>query len=76
MGRKTYTSPEVKERWNRKHYDRITFHAGKGSSEFITELADEQGLSKAAYLRNLIIADAIQRGHKDAPTRLGDGGGG
>ena len=75
MTRKTYTSCEVKDRWNKAHYDSITFRAGTGASEYITQLADEAGLSKAAYLRALIIADALKKGHTDAPVRLGGGGG-
>lgn len=76
MARKTYTSCEVKDRWNKAHYDSITFRAGNGASEYITQLAAESGMSKAAYLRALIIADALKKGHTDAPVRLGDGGGG
>lgn len=76
MARKTYTSCEVKDRWNKAHYDSITFRAGNGASDYITQLAAESGLSKAAYLRALIIADALKKGHTDAPVRLGDGGGG
>lgn len=76
MARKTYTSCEVKDRWNKAHYDSITFRAGNGASEYITLLAEESGMSKAAYLRALIIADALKKGHTDAPVRLGNGGGG
>lgn len=76
MSRKTYTSCEVKDRWNKLHYDSITFRAGAGSSEYITALAEEAGMSKAAYIRALIIADAVERGHTDASHRLGMGGGG
>lgn len=76
MARKTYTSCEVKDRWNKEHYDSITFRAGNGASEYITRLAEESGMSKAAYIRALIIADALKKGHTDAPVRLGNGGGG
>lgn len=55
---KTYTSSEVKARYNRKHYDSITFRAGKGSNEAINQLAQLRGMSKAEYIRHLIIADA------------------
>jgi phage FluMu gp28-like protein len=75
MSRKTYTSPEVKNRWNAKHYDSITFHAAKGSREFINTLADEQGLSKAAYIRHLIIQDAHARGFANAEVIIGSGRG-
>ena len=72
MSRKTYTSCEVKDRWNKQHYDSVTFRAGKGSSEYITMLAEELGMSKAEYIRSLIVADAMQRGHQDAPCRMGN----
>ena len=33
MSRKTYTSPEVKDRWNREHYDRIGINVPIGARE-------------------------------------------
>lgn len=55
---KTHTSSQVKARYNRSHYDSITFRAGKGSNEAISQLAQLRGMSKAEYIRHLIIADA------------------
>lgn len=43
--RKTYTSPKVKARWNRRHYDRCTFLVKKGEREKIAEYAKSHGLS-------------------------------
>lgn len=57
MKRKTYTSCEVKDRWNRAHYDRIDFRAPKGSADEVKAIAEKRGMSVAAYMRHLIIAD-------------------
>lgn len=72
--RKTYTSCEVKDRWNKQHYDSITFRAGVGANDFISTLAEESNMSKAAYIRSLIIADALKKGHTDAQSAMGGGG--
>lgn len=72
--RKTQTSSAVKNRWNRNHYDRITFTVAIGSAQIIQQLADEMGLSRAEYLRHLIIADAKSRGNGDISPIIGGGG--
>lgn len=54
---KTYTSTEVKNRWNEKHYDRIGLCVPKGSGDRIKSYAEQQGKSVSEYLRGLIIAD-------------------
>lgn len=59
--RKTYTSPEVKDRWNREHYDHIGFRAPKGSAEELRAIAAARGMSVAAYIRHLIIADNAEK---------------
>jgi hypothetical protein len=55
--RKTYTSTAVKNRWNQKHYDVVRFHVPKGALEEIHKIAERHGMSIAAYMRHLIIAD-------------------
>lgn len=55
--RRTYTSPEVKNRWNAQHYDIMRFHAPKGSADEVRAIAAARGMSVAAYIRHLIIAD-------------------
>lgn len=74
--RKTKTSCEVKDRWNRSHYDQIAFRCGIGGKAAVNALAQKRGMSTAEYLRHLIIRDAL----KDAPDSdiqaiLGGGGG-
>lgn len=71
---KTYTSSQVKARYNRSHYDSITFRAGKGSNEAITQLAALRGMSKAEYIRHLIIADAKSLEKPELSAIVGGGG--
>lgn len=73
MSRRTYTSCEVKDRYNRKHYDQIILRTAKGGADCVKILADEQGLSVAAYIRHLIIADAASRGNGDISAIIGGG---
>lgn len=54
---RTYTSAEVKNRWNQEHYDRIVVSVPKGARAEIQRRAAEQGQSVAAYIRALIIRD-------------------
>ena len=55
--RKTYTSPEVKNRWNARHYDRMQLVVPIGAKAEIQAIAEKRGMSTAAYIRSLIIAD-------------------
>lgn len=71
---KTYTSSQVKVRYNRSHYDSITFRAGKGSNEAINQLAELRGMSKAEYIRHLIIADAKSLEKPELSAIVGGGG--
>lgn len=71
---KTHTSSQVKARYNRKHYDTVSFRAGKGSNEAISMLAELRGMSKAEYLRHLIIADAESAAKPEISAILGGGG--
>lgn len=51
MARKTYTSPQVKARWNKKNYDRIAILIPKGMKEKFSEIAEkEYGLSMNGYI--------------------------
>ena len=55
MARKTYTSPEVKTRWNNRHYDRVVLLLPKGDKEVLDEMAYKKyGLSKNGY-GNMVI---------------------
>lgn len=57
---KTHTRTEVKNRYNRKHYDRMSFVVPAGSRELIKARAEELGISVNEYIRQLITADAPQ----------------
>lgn len=74
MARKTYTSAAVKDRWNKKHYDRMAFHCKKGGGELMKELATENGQTFAEYMRTLVIQDAQKRGRNDVVEFFGGGG--
>lgn len=51
MARKTYTSSQVKARWNKKNYDRIAILIPKGKKELLSEYAmKEYGLSMNGYI--------------------------
>lgn len=75
MARKTHTSSAVKDRWNRNHYDQITIRTAIGGREAIQAMADLRGLSMAAYIRHLVIADAEHLGKPGISGVLGGGGG-
>ena len=70
--RKTYTSPEVKNRWNAKHYDYIRINAPKGSADELKYLAELHGMSVSAYIRHLVISDNSENPEN---TRFLRGGG-
>lgn len=74
MSRRTYTSSEVKDSWNRKHYEQILFRVGIGGKAAIKALAELRGCSVAEYIRGLIIADAKNLGNGDISAILGGGG--
>ena len=57
MKRKTYTAPEVKNRWNREHYDRIGIMVPIGAKDEIAKVAEAQGMSVSAYIRALIMPE-------------------
>lgn len=70
---KTYTSSEVKDRYNRKHYEQVGFRVGIGGKEAIKVMADLRGMSLAEYIRHLVIADAQSAGKGDISALLGGG---
>lgn len=74
MSRRTYTSPEVKDRYNRKHYEQVLLRVAKGGRETVQELAELRGLSVSAYVRHLIIRDAETLGKGDISAIIGGGG--
>lgn len=72
--RKTHTSWEVKERYNRRHYEQVIVRTAQGGRAAIQELAAMHGLSVSAYIRHLVIADAIAHGKPDISGIIGGGG--
>ena len=55
MTRKTYTSPKVKARWNKKNYDRIAVLIPKGQKEpFAKYIKEKYGLSMNAYVNEKV----------------------
>lgn len=72
--RKTHTSAAVKDRWNKAHYDQVTFRCKIGGKEMIKDLAEENGQTLAEYIRRLILQDAQIRGKTDVVELLGGGG--
>ena len=50
MARKTYTSPAVKNRYNKKAYDRLSLTVRKGNKEIITAHAQSMGESTNAFI--------------------------
>lgn len=75
MARKTYTSPAVKDRWNRKHYDRIALTVPKGARSEVQELAESAGVSVSEYIRQAIKEKAEKDGKTDTLQILRGGGG-
>lgn len=71
---KTTTSTQVKARYNRKHYDVISIRAGRGSRAAVRSLAELRGLSMAAYIRALLIADANAADRPELAATLGGSG--
>ena len=69
---RTYTSPEVKNRWNSEHYDRIEITVPKGARAELQAAAKRHGQSVAAYIRALVIRDNAE---SPEDTRFLRGGG-
>ena len=75
MARKTYTSPAVKDRWNRKHYDRLALTVPKGARSEVQELAESAGISVSEYIRQAIREKAERDGKSEILQILRGGGG-
>lgn len=73
--RKTYTSSEVKDRWNKKHYDRLPVYVQKGGKDEVKALAERAGLSVSEYVRMAIREKAEKDGFSDTLVILRGGGG-
>lgn len=71
--KKSKTSTAVKARWNRAHYDTVQFTVAKGTKEIVDNLAKQLGMSRAEYIRHLIIADAKKRENVDISALIGGG---
>lgn len=69
---RTYTAPEIKNRWNAEHYDRIEINMPKGAKAELQAAARAHGQSVAAYVRTLVIRDNAE--NPDS-TRFMRGGG-
>ena len=65
MARKSYTSPAVKARWNRRNYDRIAILIPKGMKEKFQEFVfKEYGMSMNGYV-NLKIRTLLGISEED-----------
>lgn len=69
------TSCQVKDRYNRNHYDQILIRTGNGGRAAIQAIAEAHGMSVAAYIRHLVIKDANAAGLHEAAALIGGGGG-
>lgn len=56
------TSTEVKDAWNRKHYDSIMLRVKSGKREDVQELASILGLSVNAMIQQAIDDIALKNG--------------
>ncbi|MBQ8697652.1 MAG: hypothetical protein IJ521_01440 [Schwartzia sp.] len=52
--RKTKTSTQVKDRWNKAHYDKLTFSAPKGWKGTVQTAANGEKKSLAGYIREAV----------------------
>lgn len=66
------TSTEVKDAWNRKHYDSIMLRVKSGKREDVQELASILGLSVNAMIQQAIDDIALKNGLN--PLFRGGGG--
>ena len=68
------TSTAVKDRYNKRNYDQVTFRIRKGGRDAIQALADYHGMSQAEYIRHLVIQDAKSAKFGDISAIIGGGG--
>ena len=69
--RRTYTSCEVKDRWNREHYDFVKITLPPGTREDLKTVAASRGMSVSEYIRHLLRADTTP---EELPGLRGGGG--
>lgn len=72
--RKTTTSSKVKNRWNKLHYDRLSFTCRIGGGSLVKELAAAKGMSLTSYILWLVEQDALKSGRNDVSEYLRGGG--
>ncbi len=48
------TSPEIRRRWNEKHYDRLVVLVPKGRQETIRQYVEERGTSVNGLINELL----------------------
>lgn len=68
------TRTEQKARYNAKNYEQVKIYVARGGRTALQQIADARGMSMAAYIRHLIIADGRDV-CPDVSTLLGGGGG-
>jgi len=66
-----YTSSEVKNRWNKKHYDVISSRLPKGCREEINLLARNHGMSTAQFIRWAILQAVSEAEREQCPHLTG-----
>ena len=53
---------QAKQKWNAEHYDQLKIYIRKGGREIIKQIAQNEGLSAAEYIKRLVIKDAKSKG--------------
>lgn len=76
MSRRTHTSTEVKDRYNRKAYDSLILRTRKGGRMIVQAYATAKGYSVNGYIQHLIIADMRADGIQNAEELIGGKGSG
>lgn len=66
-----YTSSEVKNRWNRKHYDVISTRLPIGARKEINSLARLHGMSTAQFIRWAILQAVSDAEREQCPILSG-----
>lgn len=68
------TRTQQKAKYNAKNYEQVKIYVARGGRTALQQIADARGMSMAAYIRHLIIADGADV-CPDVSTLLGGGGG-
>lgn len=66
-----YTSSKVKQRWNEKHYDNISFRLPIGSRAELNAIAKAHGMSLTQFLRWAVLQVATEEERKQSPVLSG-----